>query len=244
MPRTLLVSDLHLSAARPEQSALFLRFLREQAPGAASLYVLGDLFEYWIGDDALAAAEGDSLGRDVAAALRAVAGGGTAVRLMHGNRDFLLGPAFCEAAGATLLPDPVVIDIGGVPTLLMHGDTLCTDDADYQAWRQVARSADWQREFLAQPLDARQAAMQALRERSARAIAEKPAAVMDVNAGAVAEAFRRHGTRRLIHGHTHRPARHAHVVDGAPCERWVLPDWYADGGYLVADGLGLRLQRL
>jgi UDP-2,3-diacylglucosamine hydrolase len=142
-----------------------------------------------------------------------------------------------------LLADPCVAEIGGARTLLMHGDTLCTDDTDYQAWRTTARSAQWQREFLSQPLSGRRATMQALREQSKRAIGAKPAAIMNASPSAVIEAFRRHSVRSMIHGHTHRPARHEHLIDGTACERWVLPDWYGSGGYLLADALGLRMQR-
>jgi len=239
--RTLFISDLHLSAERPDEVALFARFLREQVPGADALYILGDLFEYWVGDDALA---GDALGREVCAGLRTASGSGTPVHLMHGNRDFLIGKAFCEASAAVLLDDPAVTPIAGEATLLMHGDTLCTDDAEYQAWRRTARSAGWQAEFLAQPLRSRYEVMQKLREQSAQAIKAKPAEIMDVNANAVAGAFRSHGIRRMIHGHTHRPARHEHLVDGRQRERWVLPDWYAGGGFLVADDSGLQLRQL
>ena len=149
------------------------------------LYVLGDLFEYWIGDEELDAADGDPLARKVAEAFRALKRGGVGVRLMHGNRDFLIGKRFCEVSGARLLQDPAVEKIGGARTLLMHGDTLCTDDLDYQAWRKVARSRDWQREFLAKTLPARRKALQALREKSKEVVGAKPAEIMDVNEGAV-----------------------------------------------------------
>ncbi|MSQ55499.1 MAG: UDP-2,3-diacylglucosamine diphosphatase [Betaproteobacteria bacterium] len=243
MPSTLLISDLHLSSGRPETSETLFRFLAGQAQAAGVLYILGDLFEAWVGDDELQAADGDPLARETAAAIRALADAGTAVHLMHGNRDFLLRDGFLAAAGATLLTDPTVVEIGGVRSLLMHGDTLCTDDTDYQSWRQTARSTKWQDEFLAKPLAARRTAMRELRDASTRSIRTKPAAIMDVNANAVADAFRRHGVQRMIHGHTHRPARHEHIVDGTSCERWVLPDWYDNGGYLVADNLGLRMVR-
>lgn len=243
MPRTLFVSDLHLSGARPAQTRLFLDFLRAEATGASALYVLGDLFDYWLGDDDLDAPGSDCPGGEVAAGMRTVAAGGVSIRVMRGNRDFLIGDAFCAAAGAALLDDPAVAGVGGDSTVLLHGDTLCTDDVDYQAWRRIARSAAWQRDFLSQPLPARRQTMRALRERSSQAVKSKPPAVMDVTAAAVDDAFRQHGVRRMIHGHTHRPARHEHQVDGSTCERWVLPDWYEGGGCLVADAHGLRLQR-
>jgi UDP-2,3-diacylglucosamine hydrolase len=160
---------------------------------------------------------------------------------MHGNRDFLIGKRFCEVSGARLLQDPAVEKIGGARTLLMHGDTLCTDDVDYQTWRRTARSRDWQREFLAKSLPERRKALQALREKSKEVVGAKPAEIMDVNEGAVREALREHSLTRLVHGHTHRPARHELEVDGRRCERWVLPDWYERGGYLAIDAAGPRL---
>ena len=241
MPATLFISDLHLSGERPAINRRFFAFLREQASRAAVLYVLGDLFEYWIGDEELDAPDGDPLARKVAEAFGALSRGGVGVRLMHGNRDFLIGKRFCEVSGARLLQDPSVEKIGGARTLLMHGDTLCTDDVDYQAWRKVARSREWQREFLAQSLPERRKALQALREKSKEVVGAKPAEIMDVNDGAVREALRAHSLTRLVHGHTHRPARHELEVDGRRCERWVLPDWYERGGYLAIDDAGPRL---
>jgi UDP-2,3-diacylglucosamine hydrolase len=241
VPATLFISDLHLSGERPAINERFFEFLRTQAARAAALYVLGDLFEYWIGDDELDATDGDPLARQVAAALGAVSRGGVPVAFIHGNRDFLVGARFCTASGARLLEDPSVEKIGGVRTLLMHGDTLCTDDHDYQAWRRTARSRAWQQEFLAQSLPERRSALQALREKSKEVVGTKPAEIMDVNDTAVREALRTHGLTRLVHGHTHRPARHALEVDGRRCERWVLPDWYERGGYLAVDDAGPRL---
>ena len=241
MPATLFISDLHLSGERPATSERFFEFLEAQAARAAALYVLGDLFEYWIGDDELDAAGGDPLARRVANALGELSRHGVAIAFMHGNRDFLVGGRFGEASGARLLDDPSVEKVGGVRTLLMHGDTLCTDDHDYQAWRRTARSREWQRGFLAKTLPERRAALQALREKSKEVVGAKPAEIMDVNDAAVREALRTHGLTRLVHGHTHRPARHALEVDGRRCERWVLPDWYERGGYLSIDDAGPRL---
>jgi UDP-2,3-diacylglucosamine hydrolase len=239
--RWLFISDLHLAAERPAANEQFFRFLNEEAPGAQALCVLGDLFEYWIGDDELRDAGGEPLAREVAQAFRTLRQSGVELCVMHGNRDFLMGRGFADAAGVRLLDDPSVLPIAGVRTLLMHGDTLCTDDHDYQQWRRTARSNDWQRSFLAAPLAERRAQMLRLRERSRQVIAEKPADIMDVNDQAVREAFRHHGVRRLIHGHTHRSAYHELEVNGARCERWVLPDWYAGGGYLSVDEMGARL---
>src|SRR5258707_1765252 len=162
---------------------------------------------------------------------------------MHGNRDFLVGRRFCAETGAVLLEDPTVMQLGGTPTLLMHGDTLCTGDVDYQAWRQVARSADWQREFMSRSLEARREISRGLRRESIAAIANKPMEIMDIADSAMRDPFRRHGVSRLIHGHTHRPGRHQLDVDGRRCERWVLPDWYGRGGYLEISRGAPRLVR-
>jgi len=159
---------------------------------------------------------------------RRLSSAGTRLYFMHGNRDFLVGERFAAATGAVLLADPTVMD--GV--LLMHGDTLCTDDVDYQAWRRTARDPAWQSEFLAKPLAARRATVEGLREKSKEVIGAKPADIMDVNEGAVRRALSQHGVSRLVHGHTHRPGLHRLEVDGRRCERWVLPDWYGRGGYL------------
>jgi UDP-2,3-diacylglucosamine hydrolase len=226
----LFISDLHLSAERPEASEKFFAFMAGKARGAAALYVLGDLFEVWIGDD-----DPDEFNRRIVDAFAALVKSGTPLYLMHGNRDFLLGRRFCAATGGTLLADPTVVDVDGTPTLLMHGDTLCTDDHDYQKWRRKARNRVLQFVFLALSLDRRRKISVKGREKSKQVIAAKTAEIMDVNAGAVAEALRQHRVSRLIHGHTHRPGRHEHVVDGRRCERWVLPDWYGPGGYLQID---------
>jgi len=239
--QALFISDLHLSAERPDANEQFFDFLSGEAKRAQALYVLGDLFEYWVGDDELRDPAGDPLAREVAAAFEALSAGGVRISFMHGNRDFLIAGNFCKAAGASLIGDPSVVEINGTRTLLMHGDTLCTDDHDYQAWRRTARSTEWQRDFLSKDLLERKKTIQGLREKSKEVISAKPAEIMDVNADAVRDAFRRHGVRRLIHGHTHRPARHDIEVDGAKCERWVLPDWYGRGGYLALDDVGPRL---
>jgi UDP-2,3-diacylglucosamine hydrolase len=239
--RALFISDLHLAAERPDANEQFFRFLGEEASRAQSLYVLGDLFEYWAGDDELEDRAGDPLAAEVARGFRRLTDAGVSLQVMHGNRDFLVGKGFLSASGARFLEDPSVVQLAGQPVVLLHGDTLCTDDVDYQAWRRTARSEAWQREFLAKPLAARHEVIRGLREKSREVIAVKPAEIMDVNADAVRDAFRQHGVRRMIHGHTHRPARHEIEVDGARCERWVLPDWYGRGGYLALDDVGPRL---
>jgi UDP-2,3-diacylglucosamine hydrolase len=231
---SLFVSDLHLSEERPEANERFIAFVEETASAAGALYVLGDLFEYWIGDDDLEEPFNAVMGGFFARLVRS----GVPVFLMHGNRDFLVGERFCRATGVRLLEDPALVELGGLRTLLMHGDTLCTDDLDYQGWRRTARSAEWQREFLAKPLASRRDAVGALREKSREVIRAKPAEIMDVNEEAVREALHRHRADRLIHGHTHRPGRHEVSVEGRRCERWVLPDWYGAGGYLEVPASG------
>lgn len=233
----LFISDLHLSSARPAINRIFLEFLRGRAAQASELWILGDLFEYWAGDDDV----GDPFNAQVVSALAACARGGTRVRLMHGNRDFLMGARLEAASGAQLVDDPATLLLFGRTTLLTHGDMLCTDDREYQAFRGEVRSPSWQSSFLAQPLSARKKQIEALRARSETEKSRKPAEIMDVNAGAVESLLRAHGYPRLIHGHTHRPARHEHVVDGRVCERWVLPDWYEAGGVLVCDESACRM---
>lgn len=239
--RALFISDLHLAGGRPEANEQFFRFLQEEAARADALYVLGDLFESWVGDDEITDETGNPLAADVAQGLRALADAGVKVHVMHGNRDFLIGTGFLDASGAQLLEDPSVVKFAGKRLALLHGDTLCADDHDYQAWRRTVRSAAWQREFLARPLAARRQAAAGLRHKSKEASSAKPAEIMDVNQEAVREIFRHLKVRHVIHGHTHRPARHEHEVDGARCERWVLPDWYGRGGYLALDDVGPRL---
>ena len=231
----LYISDLHLSDERPAANERFFAFMEGEAAGAEELYVLGDLFEYWVGDDDL----DDPFHGVVAGFFRRYTGGGGKLFVLHGNRDFLVGERFAEATGARLLPDPVQRG----DTVLMHGDTLCTDDHDYQNWRRTARSPTWQREFLAKPLAERRSVVRGLREKSKEVIQAKPADIMDVNEDAVREALRRHGATRLIHGHTHRPGHHVLEVDGRRCERWVLPDWYGAGGYLEVSAAAARLIR-
>jgi UDP-2,3-diacylglucosamine hydrolase len=229
-------SDLHLDASRPHVTARFRRFLDAHAAGAARLLILGDLFEFWIGDDALDA----PLATEVTSALRAVADAGTSVAFMAGNRDFLVSSRFAQATGATLLDDPVVVDLHGTPTLLMHGDTLCTDDHAYQAFRAQVRNPAVQAQFLALPVESRRRQVGQVRAASEREKQVKTMEIMDVAPAAVDAAFRTHGVSRLIHGHTHRPALHHVVVDGRACERWVLSDWTdtrADALRIDAEGV-------
>ncbi|WP_374013417.1 UDP-2,3-diacylglucosamine diphosphatase [Pseudoxanthomonas koreensis] len=243
---TLLVSDLHLDPARPEITSLFLRFLRGQAAEADALYILGDLFESWVGDDDPSAAAAE-----VATGLRALADAGVEVCFMHGNRDFLLGHAYGRRCGMRLLPDPAVVSLYGEPVLLMHGDLLCSDDTAYQAFRAQTRDAAWQQRFLAQPLPARLAfaeqARQASMARQEAMIAGDRASfetVTDVTPATVEAILARFGVATLIHGHTHRPAMHALQAGGRSCRRIVLGDWYEQGSVLQVDADGMRLEAL
>jgi len=233
--RILFISDLHLDAARPAMAALFERFLAEEARRADRLYILGDLFESWVGDDSLAL---PFPARMAEALTRAAAR--TPTWFMHGNRDFLVGEQFARSTGVMLLEDPAPIDVNGTPALLMHGDTLCTDDREYQAFRSQVRAPAWQRATLARPLGDRLALARQLRGESESAKEGKAPEIMDVAAAAVERAFRDSGRDLLIHGHTHRPARHVVRVAGRERVRWVLADWYERGSYLEATPEGLR----
>ncbi len=232
----ILLSDVHLSDERPQQVERFLAVLAGPARAAGALYILGDLFEYWVGDDDQDAA----LPRRIIQALADLSAADCAVYLVVGNRDFLLGQAFAARTGAVLLDDPVCVDLCGTPTILMHGDLLCTDDVSYLRFRDQVRTPAWQQAFLAQPLAVRHQIARGATAESGRAKQQKHEDIMDVTTQAVAEVFRQFAASRLIHGHTHRPATHTHLVDGRPCKRWVLPDWYVGGGYLRADASGLQ----
>ncbi|WP_417567014.1 UDP-2,3-diacylglucosamine diphosphatase [Marinobacter sp.] len=217
---TLFISDLHLEESRPDITEAFLAFLDEKAAGVEQLYILGDFFEAWIGDD-----ERTPLQEQVAAALRTVNESGTKIFLMHGNRDFLIGEDFCNRAGATLLNDPSVIDLYGTPTLLMHGDSLCTADVEYQKFRANMRNPQWQQMILQRPLKDRQQMARQLREISMAKNQGKEEFIMDVTPGEVIREMEVHGVQRLIHGHTHRPAVHELTASGEPAKRIVLGDW-------------------
>jgi len=232
----LFISDLHLNEDEPANVSAFLSFLQGPAREAASLFILGDLFEYWAGDDDLET----PFNARIAAAVRALVDRGTAVFFMTGNRDLLAGPRFAAAIGATLLNDPARVRFGTgaqAPTLLLaHGDALCTDDLAYQAFRRQVRDPGWQAGFLAQPLAARKTFIAGLRQKSEAAKADKSLEIMDVNADAVAALLRQHGFPVLVHGHTHRPDTHRFTLDGHPCERRVLPDWRGEACWLRYDG--------
>ncbi len=236
---TLFISDLHIDAAQPAIVAQFLAFLRTEAKDAAALYILGDLFESWIGDDAADSAQAAAI-----TGLRELTASGVPCFVMHGNRDFLLSRRFAEMTGAHLLHDPLIITLYGEAVLVMHGDALCTDDHAYQRLRATVRDADWQRRFLALSIESRRALAGAARAGSQAHTAAMEQTITDVNAGSVAMALRDAGTSTLLHGHTHRPAIHALEVDGQPRTRIVLGDWYDQGSVLRWDQRGPDLQSL
>lgn len=228
---SIFASDLHLSPARPAINRTFIAFLAGPATAAEAVYLLGDVFDYWLGDD-----DDDPLSAEVVNALSELTRRGVGLYVMHGNRDFLIGKDFAEKAGAIVIGDPALIDFYGKPTLLMHGDTLCTDDVEYLDFRRTVRSAEWQQQFLGQPLATRKQIIAGLRAENVEHKKLKTGAIMDATPSGIEAALRAHGYPRLIHGHTHRPALHHHTVDGRRCERWVLADWYASGRYLSCAG--------
>jgi UDP-2,3-diacylglucosamine hydrolase len=233
MAHSIFVSDLHLCPGRPGINQTFFGFLSGPAARADALYILGDLFEYWAGDD-----DDDPFNASVLSALHRLADTGVKLFLMHGNRDFLIGERFTAATGARLLEDSTLLDLYGTRTLLMHGDTLCTEDVRYLDFRAKVRSAPWQQQFLAQSLAARKQIIAGLRSENVSEKKLKTEEIMDATKSGIEAALRQHGYPRLIHGHTHRPALHRHVVDGHVCERWVLADWYTKGSYLNCDSSG------
>lgn len=236
---TLFISDVHLSAQRPDIGELFRAFLASRAREAQALYILGDLFEAWIGDDAVLPEYRASI-----ESLRSLSATSVPVYVMHGNRDFLLGTRFEAMTGARLLAEPTRIDLYGTPTLLLHGDTLCTDDVDYQRFRAMVRNPAWQQQLLSKTPEERIALAKQYREMSLAQTAIKASDIMDVNQGAVAATLREHKLLQMIHGHTHRPAIHDFSLDGTPARRIVLGDWYEQGSLLSCDESGCRLDSL
>jgi UDP-2,3-diacylglucosamine hydrolase len=235
----LFISDLHIDASRPAITDQFLGFLAAEAVRADALYILGDLFESWIGDDAA-----DSSQAAAIQGIHALTSHGVPCFVMHGNRDFLLAEQFGRMSGAQLLPDPLIVTLYGEPVLVMHGDALCTDDRAYQRLRATVREPAWQRQFLALSIASRRALAGAARVGSKAHTAAVEYAITDVNADSVAAALRGAGTATLLHGHTHRPAIHALQVDGRPCTRIVLGDWYDQGSLLRWDQNGPELVSL
>ena len=231
----LLVSDLHLEPQRPDLVRAFLHFLQNRARGVEALYILGDLFEAWIGDDAMGPFE-----QEIATALRQLADSGTAIYLMHGNRDFLIGKAFCRQAGCQLLPDRHITDFQGRRVLLMHGDTLCTRDEGYQKLRRILRNPLTLFVLRHLPLASRQKLARKLRNESRQQTRAKAMDITDVTESEVERELRAARVTTLIHGHTHRPARHELLLDGQPAERIVLGDWDRRGWVLEASEAGLN----
>jgi UDP-2,3-diacylglucosamine hydrolase len=237
--KTLFISDLHLDAATPEIARQFHGFLESEAPSAEGLYILGDLFEAWLGDD-----DPDPAARATVRALRALVESGVPVFVMHGNRDFLIGERFCRETGVTLLADGTVVELYGERVLLMHGDALCIDDVSYQRLRRIVRNPIVRGIFRVMTLNQRRALASKLRAGSREHVGMTAPEIMDVNPTAVEQAFREAGVRALIHGHTHRPAMHPLEIDGAPARRIVLGDWYTQGSVLEASPHGLELRVL
>lgn len=233
---TLFISDLHLSQERPAITALFLRFLQEVAGGSDALYILGDLFEAWLGDDMVLPEY-----REAIAAIRHLTEQGVPVYVMYGNRDFLMREKFEQMSGARLIHEPYILTLDGQDTLLLHGDTLCTDDVAYQQFRAMVRNPQWQDALLAKTPEQRLALAREYRDMSKTEMAKKDEAIMDVNPQSVITTMQEQKVHHLIHGHTHRPGIHQFELDGLPARRIVLGDWDNHGSYLQCDGNRCRL---
>ena len=233
---TLFISDLHLEADRPEIGEQFLDFLGDEAAEADALYILGDFFEYWVGDD-----DPDEYYASIKRSLRAFTDSGVPVYFMHGNRDFMIGETFADETGTTLLPDPFPVELYEKSVLLSHGDALCTDDVEYQQVRAMTRNPEWQATMLAKPLEERIAIAKQARSQSQERNKTLSESIMDVNADAVKQTIAEHGVEILLHGHTHRPAIHGIEVDDRIAKRVVLGDWYDQGSVLRWDEDGMDL---
>ncbi|HED16619.1 MAG TPA: UDP-2,3-diacylglucosamine diphosphatase [Gammaproteobacteria bacterium] len=236
-PHTLFISDLHLHQSRPGINDLFRQFAEQDAVRADAVYILGDLFEFWYGDD-----DDDPLNLEIQDVLASITAAGTPVFFIHGNRDFLLGTGFENKAGVQCLAEETVIDLYGTPTLVMHGDSLCTDDHEYMKFREMVRNPANQKAFMAMPLSERRKMATDIRQQSQQAMQLKANDITDVNDQAVEQAFRRNQVQRLIHGHTHRPAIHDLTIDQHSAQRYVLGDWYDQGSLLYASPTGLELR--
>jgi UDP-2,3-diacylglucosamine hydrolase len=236
---TLFISDLHLEADRPEIGEQFLDFLDEEAADAEALYILGDFFEYWVGDD-----DPDEYYASIKQSLRAFTDGGVPVCFMHGNRDFMIGEKFAEATGVRILPDPFPLELYGKRVLLSHGDALCTDDTEYQQMRAMTRNPDWQAMMLAKPLEERIAIAKQARAQSQERNKTLSESIMDVNPEAVRQTIAEYGVEILLHGHTHRPGIHGVEVDDRFAKRVVLGDWYDQGSVVRWDEDGLELSAI
>lgn len=234
------ISDLHLEPARPESTRLLFEFLQHIRGKAEALYILGDLFEYWIGDDVLLTPAGKPV-LPILQAFKQVATQGTPIYLQHGNRDFLLAEQLAELSSITLLPEQQVINLYGQPTLIMHGDLLCTDDLDYQTARVLFRSPQWQQQILAKSIPERLQYAQSLRMQSQQTAQTKQEEILDANQATIEAVMRAAQVQQLIHGHTHRPAIHEFALDGQTAKRIVLGDWYSHGSFLRVDAEGIQL---
>ena len=237
---TLFISDLHLCSQRPAVTDLFIDFLHTEAVACEALYILGDLFEYWIGDEAVEQEEF----RPMIEGLRSLTLSGVPVNVMHGNRDFLLGEQFAQASGCRLLNDPTITNLYGQQVMLMHGDTMCTDDHEYQDFRRMVRDPKVQQEFLRKSIEERDHIVRDYRQKSKLAAAQKKPEIMDVNQQAVENEMKKHNILHLIHGHTHRPGEHHFNLDGTTYRRMVLGDWYDQGSVLRCDASGWTLKKL
>ena len=241
MEHCLFISDLHLCDSRPLITKAFIAFLEKTARNAQALYILGDLFEYWAGDDAIPV----GAHKPIIDALKNLTEQGVKVFLMHGNRDFLIGKGFVDATGITILPDPSLVMLYSRRVLLSHGDALCIDDIAYQQFRGEVRDNAWKTQFLSQPLADRIAYIEQLRVKSEHEKSVKSMQIMDVNKAAVDDLLREYEYPPVfIHGHTHRPSTHIHAIDGNICERWVLGDWYEQGSYLKLSANGCHAHAL
>jgi len=236
-PHTLFISDLHLHQSRPGITGLFRQFVSQDATRADAVYILGDLFEFWYGDD-----DDDPLNLEIQDVLADLTATGTPVFFVHGNRDFLLGSGFEKKTGIQCLAEETVINLYGTPTLVMHGDSLCTDDLEYMKFREMVRNPANQKAFMSMPLSERRKMATDIRQQSQQATQLKATEITDVNAQAVEQAFRRNKVHRLIHGHTHRPAVHDLTIDQQSAQRLVLGDWYDQGSLLYASKAGLELR--
>lgn len=236
MKKTLFISDLHLHESRPLVTRAFFHFLDTTAKEATALYILGDFFDAWIGDD-----DDQPLVAEIANALSKLASNKTQIYLMHGNRDFLLGEDFAKRANAKIISEETCIDLYGTKTLLLHGDSLCTADKDYMQFRAMVRNPVWQEQFLEQSLEARRAIASELRNKSKDMNSLKADDILDVTPSEVETVFIRHKVQHMIHGHTHRPARHQLIINDQKCERIVLGDWHDTFWFVCADENGIAL---
>ncbi|WP_404339176.1 UDP-2,3-diacylglucosamine diphosphatase [Pseudoalteromonas mariniglutinosa] len=238
MPQSYFIADLHLTEHRPDISAAFYQFLKHKiiSDDVDALYILGDFFEVWVGDDYQT-----SLSIEVAKQLTAVSNSGTKVYFIHGNRDFILREKYAKAASMTLLPEQIVIDLYGTPTVLLHGDEMCSQDLEYQKFRKKSRSWWWPKLMLAMPLWYRRKIARDAREKSKRSQAGKTQEILDVTESAVLATFAKHQVCNMIHGHTHRPNVHHYNLDGKTLTRTVLGDWYQQGSYLHVTPQGQQL---